>query len=88
VASGGRSQLRYSERVAQAAFLSGALSPGKASDAPVRSVLKTCIHEDLHRVFPEKTEREIEELTEQAFDLLTPRDRRLLIARYRRKLGI
>ena len=53
-----------------------------------RSVLKTCIHEDLHRVFPENAEREIEELTEQAFDVLTPQDRRLLTVRYRRKLGI
>ena len=37
---------------------------------------------------PKKREWEIEELTEDAFNLLTPKNRRLLMARYRRKLGI
>ena len=52
------------------------------------SLLSTCIHEDLHRVFPEKREYEIEELTDDIMALLSARDKRLLTARYRRKLGI
>lgn len=50
-------------------------------------LLDTCIHKDLHRVFP-RAERDIEALTDDILALLTPRDRRLLTARYRTKLGI
>ena len=47
-------------------------------------LLTTCLHEDLHRVFPKKREDEIEKLAHDAYNLLA----RLLMARYRRKLAI
>ena len=57
---------------------------------PTDSSLSSLIHraEDLHRVCPEKTEREVQDMTGAIMVLLTPKDRRILTARYRRKLGI
>ena len=52
------------------------------------SFLETCINEDLHRVFPHKSEAEAEQMTAAVLSLLTPKDRKLLTNRYRRKLGI